>query len=108
VIAPNKKKFELDSYRNVSSAFSSVGAKAEWRIVRSKGKTVTPTALIVRYNVSENSDDSSILTSYLVVSKITKNEICITNVVKSSAKANVEARKLADASVIKPCKVSDN
>ncbi len=108
VIAPNKKKFELDFFRNVSTAFSSVGAKAEWRVIRSKDKTVTPMALIVRYHVSENPDDSSILTSYLVVSKITKNEICITNVVKSSAKANVEARKLADASTVKPCKVSDN
>ncbi len=108
VIAPNKKKFELDFYRNVSAAFSSVGAKAEWRVVRSKGKTVTPMALIVRYYVSENPDDSSILTSYLVVSKITKNEICITNVVKSSANANTKARKLADASAIEPCKVSDN
>ena len=107
VIAPNKKKFELDLIGNVSTAFSSVGEKAEWRVTR-KGKTITPTALIVRYNTSENPDDSSKLTSYLVVAKITKNEICITDVIKPAANANEEARKLADASVAKPCKVPAN
>jgi hypothetical protein len=107
VIAPNKKKSELDLIGNVSTAFSSVGEKAEWRVTR-KGKTITPTALIVRYNASENPDESSKLTSYLVVAKITKNKICVTDVVKPGANANEEARKLADASSAKPCKVPGN
>ena len=107
VVAPNKKKFELDLTGNVSTAFSSVGEKAEWRVTR-KGKTVVPQALIVRYNASENPDDSSKLTSYLVVAKITKTEICVTDVVKPGANANEEARKLADASAAKPCKAAAN
>lgn len=101
VIAPNKKKHQLDLTGNVSTAFSSVGEKAEWRVVR-KGKSVTPVALIVRYNASENSDDANKLNSYLVVSKITKGKICVTNVLKSST--NEAARKLADDSALKPCK----
>lgn len=105
VIAPNKKKFELDFTGKVSGGFSSVGAKAEWRVTR-KGKTVTPTALIVRFNVSENSEDSSIITSYLIISKITKNEICITDIVKPDAKANQTARMLADSAAAKSCKTS--
>ncbi len=107
VIAPNKKKYELDFTGKVSEGFSSVGGKAEWRVTR-KGKTVTPIALIVRFNVNENSEDSSINTSYLIVSKITKNQICITNVVKPGAIANEEARKLADTAATQPCTVSDN
>ena len=65
VIAPNKKKYELELWSNVSSGFSSLGGKAEWRM---QGKT--PVALIMRFNASENSEDSSKITSYLVVVKI--------------------------------------
>lgn len=107
IVAPNKKIFELDLIGNVSTAFSSVGEKAEWRVVRN-GKTVTPIALIIRYNASENQEDSTQLTSYLVVAKITKNEICVTDVVKPTANANAEARKLADASAEKPCKSNED
>lgn len=107
VVAPNKKRFELDLIGNVSTGFSSVGEKAEWRVTR-KGKTVTPMALIVRYNVSENPEDSSKTTSYLIVAKITKTENCVTDVIKPDANANENARKLADASAAKPCKVPAN
>lgn len=103
VIAPNKNKYELDFIGHISSGFSSVGTKAEWRVM-GRGKSQTPIALIVRFDASENPEDSSKITSYLVVSKITKNQICITDVVKSGAKQNEEARKLADAAASKPCK----
>ena len=103
VVAPNKRKYELDFIGHVSGGFSSVGAKAEWRVSRGRGKTVSPLGLIIRFNVSENPEDSSIITSYLIVTKITKNQICITNVVKAGARANEQARKFADSSAPKPC-----
>ena len=105
VIAPNKKKFELDFTGKVSLAFSSIGAKAEWRVVH-KNKKLVPFALIVRFNASENPENPTKNTSYLVISKITKTEICITDVIKPSATANEEARKLADLSSTKSCKIS--
>ncbi len=104
VIAPNRDKHELDLIGHVSDGFSSVGEKAEWRVTR-KGKSTTPIALIIRFNASENPEDSSKITSYLVVSKITRNQICITDIVKPSAKQNEEAQKLADASASRPCKM---
>ena len=103
VVAPNKKRYELNLTGNVSLAFSSVGEKAEWRVTR-KGKTLVPAALIVRYNASENSEKPEQNTSYLVVVKITKNSACVTDVVKPSANANAEARRLADTSANQPCK----
>ncbi len=103
VITPKKKKFELDFTGKVSGGFSSLGEKAEWRVSGS-GKTMKPKALIVRFNASENPEDSSKITSYLVVSKITDKQICVTDVVKPGANANEEARKLADESANKPCK----
>lgn len=106
LIAPNKDKFELDFIGHVSGGFSTVGEKAEWRVTKI-GKKQTPIALIVRFNASENPADSSKTTTYLVVSKITKNQICITDIVKASAKQNEEAQKLADASASKPCKMQE-
>jgi hypothetical protein len=100
VIAPNKKTFELNFWGYFGS-FSSVGQKAEWRM---KGKT--PVALIIRYNVA-GTEDSSKNTSYLMVSKITKNEICVTDVVNPSKTQNAEAQKLADAAAAKPCKATE-
>ena len=102
VIAPNKKKYELNLWSVVSAQFSAVGEKAEWR-VSGAGKNAKPAALIIRFNASENPENASITTSYLVVVKITKNSACVTNIVKPSANANVEARKSADSAADQPC-----
>ena len=101
IIAPNKKKFELN-FGSVSGGFSAVGAKAEWRV-----KGTVPTALIIRFNASENPEDSTKITSYLIVSKITKTSACMTDVVKPSTTQNAEAQKLADAAIGKPCKKTE-
>lgn len=101
VIAPNKKVFEL-SFGNISGSFSYTGAKAEWRM---KGKT--PVALIIRFNASEDPADSTKVTSYLTVSKITKGEICVTDVVKPSKNQNLEAQQLSNDATNKPCKSFD-
>lgn len=97
IISPSGKKFELE-FNRVSSAFSSVGQKVEWRTKAGK-----PVALIARFNASDP-EDSQKSTSYLIVSKITRNEICITDVVEPSKDQNLKAQKLADAAPTKPCK----
>ena len=102
VIFPSGKKAELDFWSKVSSAFSAVGDKAEWR-VNNKGENAEPYALIVRYNSSENPAQPEKNTSYLVVTKITKDTACITDVVNPSKDQNIMARKLADEAANKPC-----
>jgi hypothetical protein len=94
-------KWELDFW-SIKSGFSAVGEKAEWRVIK-KGKTVKPIALIVRYNVSEDAEDSSKTTSYLIVTKIDGETACVTDVVKPSKDQNAKARQLADNSAGKPC-----
>ena len=102
VIFPNGKKSELDFWSKVSSAFSSVGEKAEWRVLDG-GKDEKSYGLIIRYNASENSEKPEKTTSYLVVTKITKDAACITDIVKPSKDQNLTARKLADEAANKPC-----
>lgn len=102
VFSPDKKKHPLNLWSVISSGFSSVGRKAEWRITTKNGKQV-PHALIVRFNASENPEDSSKITSYLVVAKITSQKICAVDKIAPGAKQNEDARNAADASADKPC-----
>jgi hypothetical protein len=105
VISPNGKKHQLEFWNVISSAFSHVGEKAEWRVIRKKGKVV-PVALIVRFTASEYSGDTpkpTSLISYLAVAKITPQKICVTDKIAPSRTANEEARVAADASADKPC-----
>lgn len=101
VISPAGKKFELN-FSQVSSAFSAVGTKAEWRVKNKK-----PVALIIRYNVNDQSGEKPKDMSFLIVTKITADEVCITDVVEGAANQNLTARKLADESAGKPCKSFD-
>jgi hypothetical protein len=97
VVTPHKKEYSLDLWSIVSSGFSSVRSTVEWRILNS-----TPVALILRYDASEDPEKPDKKTSYLVVTKITTNEICVTDKISPGSKANEEARRLAEAAS-KPC-----
>ena len=102
VITPQGAKHSLDLWEVVSSAFSSVGPKAEWRMAKLNGK-LSPVALIVRYNASEDPDAPNKLSSYLAVSKITPTEICVTDKILPGPSANDDARRAADTAATKPC-----
>lgn len=103
VIDPQGQEFPLELWTTVSSNFSSLGDKAEWRVQKA-GKKITPLALIVRYNVSEDPEKPEKTTSYLVISKITPTEVCVTDVIKPAKDANQQARILADTANTKACK----
>lgn len=102
VITPSGKKHSLDLWTVVGSSFSSLGEKAEWRVQTKKGKVI-PVALIVRYNVVSDPEDSTKITSYLAVAKITSDKICVTDKIEPGANANVAARTAADGAANKPC-----
>jgi len=102
VLTSGGKRHPLNYWQVITTAFSSVGDKAEWRLERKSGK-VRPIALIVRVYANENPDAPNERVSYLAVAKITAGEICVTEKVKGGATANEEARRAADASADKPC-----
>jgi hypothetical protein len=98
VVAPDGKAHELNYWSVITSGFSSLGPRAEWRMRGGR-----PIALIVRVNASENPEDSSQLTSYLAVAKITPREICVTDRIAPAPNANESARTAADSSAGRPC-----
>ena len=102
VVAPGGSTRSLDLWSIVSSAFSSLGPRVEWRMAKRAGKS-TPVALIIRYNASENVDDPNKTTSYLAVAKITAAETCITDKILPGPNANTDARRAADAAATKGC-----
>lgn len=102
VVTPQGAKHSLELWDVVSGGFSSLGPRAEWRLARPIAKLV-PAALILRYNVSENPEKPEKITSYLVVVKLTENEICVTDKILPGPNANADARHAADSSANKPC-----
>jgi hypothetical protein len=98
VETPKKTKHSLDLWDVISGGFSSVGAKAEWRMAQN-----TPVALIIRYNANEDPESPNKQSSYLAVTKITATEICVTDKINPGPKANEEARVAADTAATKPC-----
>lgn len=102
VITPNGAKHSLDLWDVISGGFSSVGPKAEWRMVRRNGK-LSPVALIVRYNANEDPEAPNKQNSYLAVSKITPTEICVTDKILPGPNANEDARRAADTATTRPC-----
>ncbi|MBO0858091.1 MAG: hypothetical protein J2P21_06475 [Chloracidobacterium sp.] len=102
VVAPDRKRHPLNYSQVITSAFSTLGDKAEWRVKR-EGANALPIALIVRVFANEDSDSPQKRTSYLAVTKITREKICVTARIKGGATANEEARRAADTSTWEPC-----
>ena len=102
VVTPAKKNYQL-AFWNISSAFSYIGSRIEWRI---KGKS--PIAVIARFNASEDPENPEKRTSYLVVAKISKDQICVTDLIKPSRTQNADARKAADSSASRPCRRTES
>jgi hypothetical protein len=97
VVLPSKKVVGLDFWNHFGN-FSELGDRAEWRI---KGKK--PVALIVRLKVSDQGDEKP-QTSYLIVSKISGTNACVTDIVKPGKNQNAQAQRLANEASTKPCK----
>lgn len=102
VVTPKGGKHSLELWDVISGGFSSVGAKAEWRMAKQNGK-LEPVALIIRYNANDDPESPNKQSSYLAVTKITTTEICVTDKIMPGPKANEDARRAADAAPGKPC-----
>jgi len=101
VVDPGNNEHPLNYSRFVTGHFSELGEKAEWRIAKVDGK-VKPVALIVRV-YSQDLDNVYKKTPYLAVSKITSEEICVTDRVPPGPKQNERAKHSADRAISSKC-----
>jgi hypothetical protein len=101
IVTPDGRQHPLNFWETISKgAFAHLGEKAEWRVVSKNGKDV-PIALIVRVEVQSNGSNKG--GSYLAVSKIGGQGICVTDRIDPSVNANEKGREAADSSANKPC-----
>jgi hypothetical protein len=105
IILPGGEIRELRFFEHVSSAFSGLGGKAEWRVRRS-GSKIVPAALLVRFDAYENPDFPERVTSYLVVVRLNPDAPCITDVLKPSKNQNLIGRELADRAAERACRMN--
>src|SRR5207253_9002506 len=101
IVLPSKKLIGLDLW-NYFGNFSALGDTAEWRM---NGKK--PVALIVRLKVFDQGDGKP-PTSYLIVSRISDTDACVTDIVKPGKSQNAKAQSLADGASTRPCKKTDH
>lgn len=102
VVAPDGKAHPLDLYGVVSAAPSHLGDTVEWRGV-GKAKKFHPHALIFRSVAQTDPEHGRKQRSQLVVAKISQDEICVTDILPATDRANEMARTLADRASGKPC-----
>ena len=102
VIDAKGKKHELRFWEVVTLGFSSLGDKAEWRVKRTAGGVI-PRALIVRVNAQEDAEHPERRTSYLTVTRLHGESVCVTHKIPAGREANQKAREAADSAVSAPC-----
>jgi hypothetical protein len=98
VVTPDGRTHRLRYSGVITSAFSSLGPRAEWRM-----RNGAPIALIVRVNAFEDPETPDRATSYLAVAKITAREVCVTARIPPTGNANAAARQAADRSASQHC-----
>lgn len=101
ILTRNKKEYDLAFWSTISSAFSSLGLKVEWR--HELGKPENLKGMVVRFEASDDYENIDNVSSYLVVSKITKDEICVVAKVLPQKKQNEIARDILDVKEELPC-----
>lgn len=103
VVTPENKEYPLEYWSLITRSFSTLGTKAEWRVVNDNG-TIRPIALIVRVDAYEQEDlTSPKKKSYLAIAKIGDEEICVVGKIKPAKDANEQARRAADKATGQPC-----
>ena len=95
------KEYSLNFQSNVSPFFSTLASKIEWRhevdnIDNIKG-------MIVRLDVNDKSDSFDKKTSFLIVTKITEDNICVIGRILPQNRQNEVARKMLEKSKNMPC-----
>ena len=99
VVSPDGTEHPLEFWDSITSAFSSLGPRAEW-LLGADGK---PVALIVRVLASEDPENPDRKTSYLAVAKLTAGATCVTDRISASADDNARARGAAVGAADRPC-----
>lgn len=99
VIDPSGGEHDLRLPELISAGFSTLGPRAEWRMLAAGGAKV-PAALIVVF--SAQAEDGS-MKEYRAVSKISPEGICLVAVIPPHSEQHGHAREAADKAAASKC-----
>ena len=95
--------FPLRLDEMITRRMFALGAKAEWRVLERRDKTL-PIGLVIRVEAHEDAGDPARLTqTYLAVAKITSTDACVTDRLLEGAQSEEVVRKTADTARERPC-----
>lgn len=100
IIDRQGRPHRLDFMRTITGAFSTLGAKLEWRFSRASAE-FDPLALIVRVNAA---DDGSGPRSWLAVIRLSGGDPCVVDRIEPTAQQNLRARSVADGAADRTCR----
>lgn len=101
ILTRNRKEYVLDLTGIIGSRFSLLGSKIEWR--HELGKPENLKGLIVRFEVSHNHEQLEDVSSYLLVSKVLNDEVCVVAKVVPQNYQAKRAREILDSQQSLPC-----
>jgi hypothetical protein len=103
IVTPSQHEFPLEYHEFITRHMFHLDDKAEWRVLMNNEKKI-PIALIVRVQTHENLDEPEQVThSYLALTKITPDEICVTDKIPSGSLSQAEVHSAADSAWEKDC-----
>jgi hypothetical protein len=101
IVTPDGTQHPLEFWNSVTSHFSTVGRKAEWRIRKQRTQNL-PVGIILPLDVKED-PESNTATSYLVVARIDHTNVCVVQKFRSGPSALTDARRVADSAADRSC-----
>jgi len=101
ILTRDERAYELAFLLMFKSLFSSFGSKLEWRHRLANTKEIK--GVIIPINMSEDVENLEKTTSYLVVTKITKEKICVVAKIAPQKDQHEIAREVLDTDEDLPC-----
>jgi len=101
ILTRNEKEYNLELLSTFKNIFSSFGSKLEWRYELTNSKNIK--GVIIPLNMSDDSENLDRTTSYLVVTKITSDKICVVAKIFPQKEQDEIAREILDTNEDLPC-----
>jgi len=101
ILTRNEREYDLELLSTFKNIFSSFGSKLEWRHELTNSKNIK--GVIIPLNISDDFENLDKTTSYLVVTKITKNKICVVAKISPQKEQDEIAREILDTDEDLPC-----
>jgi len=94
ILTRNEREYDLELLSTFKNIFSSFGSKLEWRHALTDSKDIK--GVIIPLNMSDDPENLDRTTSFLVVTKITKEKICVVAKIAPQKEQDEIAREILD------------